>query len=92
MRILVDAMGGDGKIEVDREKRRVYGVSTRRATPVADDFGNRFVVEFDREIASVEGGGTWCCVRFAPTKRGDVLTAMERLLLKLAWAVRLPPT
>ena len=72
---VVDAMGGDGKVEVDREKRRVYGVSARHATPVAGDFGNRFVVEFDREIVSVEGGGSWCCVRFAPTRRGDVLTA-----------------
>ena len=72
---VVDAMGDDGKVEVDREKRRVYGVSARRATPVADDFGNRFVVEFDREIVSVEGGGSWCCVRFAPARRGDVLTA-----------------
>lgn len=51
---VVDAMGDDGKVEVDREKRRVYGVSARRATPVADDFGNRFVVEFDREIVSVD--------------------------------------
>ncbi len=72
---VVDAMGGDGKVRVDAAKRRVYGVSKRRRTPVADDFGNRFVVEFDRDIVSVEGEGSWTCVRFAPTKRGDVVTA-----------------
>ena len=72
---VVDAMGGSGKVEVDRANRRIYGVSTQRSQPVANDFGNRFVVEFDRDIVSVEDKGSWCCVRFAPTKRGDVVTA-----------------
>ena len=43
---VVDAMGGDGKVRVDAAKRRVYGVSKRRRTPVADDFGTAEDPEF----------------------------------------------
>ena len=69
----VDAMGNGGEVRVDAANRRIYGISKQHSCHVADDFGNRFVMEFDRDIVSAEGDGGRRWVYFAPVKRGDVM-------------------
>ncbi|MGN0855771.1 MAG: GH92 family glycosyl hydrolase [Kiritimatiellia bacterium] len=71
--LVVDAMGGGGEVRVDQVKRRVYGVSRQHGPHVGADFGNRFVLEFDRDIVSVEGESSWRLLRFAPVRRGETM-------------------
>ena len=51
--IVVDAYGHGGTVRVDSVNRCVYGVSRYNNGGVPDNFGNYFLVEFDRPMIEV---------------------------------------
>ncbi len=88
--VVVDAFNRGSSVEIDPEKRRITGYTTRNSGGVPENFKNYFVVEFDAPFTytAIADNGTidtgkldattdhaGAIVGFPSTKRGDVVTA-----------------
>lgn len=72
--IVVDAYQHSGSVAVDKENNRIYGTTRYNNGGVPDNFGNHFIVTFDKPI--IESGtdeNTCAYVRFS-LKPGEKLT------------------
>lgn len=73
--MVIDVFTPGGDITVDPPRRRITGRSVMNHGGVPDNFANYFVVEFDRDFTAAERNDSTAAIRFAPTRRGDVVTA-----------------
>ncbi len=73
--MVIDSFGKGGSVAADPAKRRVTGVSVRNSGGVPDNFGNYFVIEFDRDFTVETAADSVMAIRFEPTHRGDIVTA-----------------
>lgn len=94
--VIIDAYQNGGSIEVDKEKRCVYGISRYNNGGVPDNFANYFYVEFDKSFIDVGVDENACAyVRF-DLRPEEVLTvrvassfiSMEQAVLNFINEVR----
>lgn len=72
--IVVDAYQHSGSVAVDKENNRIYGTTRYNNGGVPDNFGNHFIVTFDKPIAESGTDENTCAyVRFS-LKPGEKLT------------------
>ncbi|WP_418698075.1 GH92 family glycosyl hydrolase [Bacteroides sp.] len=72
--IVVDAYQHGGNVIVDKEQNRIYGTTRYNNGGVPDNFGNYFLVEFDKPIVEAGTDDNACAyVRFQ-IKAGEKLT------------------
>ncbi len=73
--MVIDAFDNNGSVDVQPDKMRVTGIATNNHGGVPDNFANYFVIEFDHPFTMVESQGSVAGIRFAPTTRGEKITA-----------------
>ena len=72
--IVVDAYGHGGTVRVDSINRRVYGVSRYNNGGVPDNFGNYFLVEFDKPLTEAGTDAEGRAYAGFDLQPGEVLT------------------
>lgn len=72
--IVVDAYGHGGTVRVDSINRRVYGVSRYNNGGVPDNFGNYFLVEFDKPLTEAGTDAEGRAYVSFDLQSGEVLT------------------
>lgn len=72
--IVIDAYRKDGSVTVDRENNRICGVTRYNNGGVPENFGNYFVVEFDKPMVEAGTDEQVCAYAQFDLKPGETLT------------------
>lgn len=72
--IVVDAYRNDGSVEVDRTNNRICGITRYNNGGVPDNFGNYFIVEFDKPMIDAGTDENACAYAKFDLQPGETLT------------------